>query len=182
MLLQLSTRLVAVACCCLIVLLGSVRAQNLDCPRDWVEYKGTVSCYKFHRYPLMNVQDARIRCAIDGAYLLAVESIAENNFIMDYLAKNDIEQRKWYTSGQELGERWVWTSTGAVFSYDQGFLDNYPMDMGTNLVYAYRCMIILMFIFFKLKNLKFNIKSWKMGMGERFGKRSTTIYMRDTDS
>jgi hypothetical protein len=60
-------------------------------------------------------------------------------FIQDYLSKNDIEQRKWYTSGQEIGERWVWTSTNAVFSYEQGFLEQYPMDIGSNLVYAYRC-------------------------------------------
>jgi hypothetical protein len=39
-------------------------SQNLECPRDWVEFKGTVSCYKFQRYPLMNVNDAKIRCGV----------------------------------------------------------------------------------------------------------------------
>ncbi len=29
-----------------------------------IEFKGTVSCYKFQRYPLMNVNDAKIRCAV----------------------------------------------------------------------------------------------------------------------
>ena len=60
-------------------------------------------------------------------------------FIQDYLSKNDIEQRKWYTSGQELSGRYVWTSTGAVFSFEKGFLDPLPEDVGSNIVYAYRC-------------------------------------------
>jgi hypothetical protein len=70
--------------------------------------------------------------------LTAVESITEHMFIRDYLAKNDIEQRRWYTSGQEVGDRWVWTSMGSVFSYDQGFLPLTQEDMGSSLVYAYR--------------------------------------------
>ena len=37
-----------------------------ECPRDWVEFKGTVSCYKFQRYPLMNFNDARTRCAVSS--------------------------------------------------------------------------------------------------------------------
>jgi hypothetical protein len=60
-------------------------------------------------------------------------------FIQDYLSKNDIEQRRWYTSGQEIGNRWTWSSTNAVFSYEQGFLEQGPTDIGNNLVYAYRC-------------------------------------------
>jgi hypothetical protein len=68
-----------------------------------------------------------------------VESLAEHMFVQDYLSKNDIEQRRWYTSGQEMGGRWIWTSTGAVFSFDMGFLTYDPNDQGTNLVYAYKC-------------------------------------------
>lgn len=60
-------------------------------------------------------------------------------FIQDYLSKNDIEQRKWYTSGQEMSNRWTWTSINAVFSFEQGFLEALPDDVGTNVVYAYRC-------------------------------------------
>ena len=77
--------------------------------------------------------------------MLAVESITEHMFIKNYLSHNDIEQRKWYTSGQELGGRWTWTSIQAVFSYDQGFLDSSSSPTstsvyayGTNLVYDYR--------------------------------------------
>lgn len=61
-------------------------------------------------------------------------------FIQEYLSNNDIEQRKWYTSGQEAGNRWMWTSINAVFSYEQGFLADNPEDQGTNIVYAYRCI------------------------------------------
>ena len=67
-----------------------------------------------------------------------MESISEDMFIKDWLRKNDIEQRQWYTSGQEIGERWTWTSISAVFSYEQGFLSRAPADLGSNLVYAYR--------------------------------------------
>ena len=35
-----------------------------ECPKDWVELKATVSCYKFIRYPLLNVNDAKRRCAV----------------------------------------------------------------------------------------------------------------------
>lgn len=60
-------------------------------------------------------------------------------FIQDYLSDNDIEQRKWYTSGIDSGGRWVWSSTTAVFSYDQGWLSTATqLDVGSNLVYAYR--------------------------------------------
>lgn len=59
-------------------------------------------------------------------------------FIKEWLRKNDIEQRQWYTSGQEIGSRWTWTSIDAVFSYEQGFLNESPFDQGSNLVYAYR--------------------------------------------
>ena len=75
----------------------------------------------------------------DGAFLIAVESITEHMFLQDYLSKNDVEQRKWYTSGQEINNRWSWTSINSVFSFEQGFLDPLPDDLGTNLVYAYRC-------------------------------------------
>ncbi len=108
------------------------------CPKEWVEFKGTVSCYRFQRYPLMNVEDARVRCQNDGATLLSVESLSEHMFIKDWLRKNDIEQREWYTSGQDLGERWTWTSLNAVFSFELGFLPDTPYDQGSNLVYKYR--------------------------------------------
>ena len=62
-------------------------------------------------------------------------------FIQEYLSKNDIGQRRWYTSGQEIGGRWIWTTTNAVFTYDQGFLPSAQTDMGSNVVYAYRCML-----------------------------------------
>jgi hypothetical protein len=60
-------------------------------------------------------------------------------FIKDYLSKNDIEQRRWYTSGQDIGSRWTWTSINAVFSYEQGFLESNTDDLGSYLVYFYRC-------------------------------------------
>lgn len=66
-------------------------------------------------------------------------------FIQDYLSKSDIEQRKWYTSGQEVNSRYVWTSTNAVFSFDKGFLEQLPEDVGTNIVYAYRCKYLRKF-------------------------------------
>lgn len=78
-------------------------------------------------------------------------------FIQDYLSKNDIEQRRWYTSGLEIGGRWIWTSTNAVFSFDLGFLTFDPNDQGSNLVYAYKCtdrfknIIRILFIIEKLK-------------------------------
>lgn len=72
---------------------------------------------------------------------MAVESLAEDMFIKDYLAKSDIEQRRWYTSGQEAGGRWTWSSTGAIFSYELGFLNFDPNDQGINLVYAYKCKL-----------------------------------------
>ncbi len=146
--------------------LHSFTFLTLECPRDWVEYKGTVSCYKFQRYPLLNVNDAKTRCAVswlaqillkyfnriklnyifflksDGASLVSVESLQEHMFIQNYLSKNDIEQRRWYTSGQEIGNRWVWTSTGGVFGFEQGFLPSIATDQGTVLVYAYSCMYI----------------------------------------
>jgi hypothetical protein len=75
----------------------------------------------------------------DGASLVSVESLQEHMFIQNYLSKNDIEQRRWYTSGQEIGNRWVWTSTGGVFGFEQGFLPTIATDQGTVLVYAYSC-------------------------------------------
>ena len=75
--------------------------------------------------------------------MVAVESLTEHMFIQDYLTKNDIEQRKWYTSGQEVGNRWIWTSINAVFSYEQGFLQPSPYDIGANIVYSYRCKSII---------------------------------------
>jgi hypothetical protein len=120
--------------------------NTLNCPSDWVEFKGTVSCYKFQRYPLMNINDAKSRCATDGAYLLAVESITEHMFIQEYLKNNDIEQRRWYTSGESISGRWTWSSTKAVFNYEQGFLDtktNQFQNIGQYLTYAYECNIEL---------------------------------------
>lgn len=76
---------------------------------------------------------------MDGASLVSVESLSEDNFIKEYLANNDVEQRRWYTSGQESGGRWIWTSTNAIFSYELGFLNYDPNDQGSNLVYAYKC-------------------------------------------
>lgn len=111
---------------------------TLECPKDWVELKSTVSCYKFQRYPLLTVNEARQRCQSDGAYLLAVESIIEHMFIQRYLADTDIEQRKWYTSGSEAAGRWTWASINAPFSYDQGWLQSTQFDIGSNLVYVYR--------------------------------------------
>lgn len=83
----------------------------------------------------------------DGAYLIAVESINEHMFIQKYLSQNDIEQRMWYTSGQEIASRWVWSSTDAVFSYDKGFLPPVVTDVGSYLVYAYRRKYFLLEIF-----------------------------------
>jgi hypothetical protein len=60
-------------------------------------------------------------------------------FIQNYLSNNDIEQRKWYTSGQDIGGRWSWTSLNMVFGYDAGWLRTPNQnDIGSNLVYAYR--------------------------------------------
>ena len=78
-------------------------------------------------------------------------------FIQDYLSKNDIEQRKWYTSGQEIGNRWTWTSINAVLSYDQGFLDETSDFYGSYLAYYYKCIDNFLFIVI-LFNFMFEIK------------------------
>ena len=74
---------------------------------------------------------------LDGAFLVSLESLAEDMLIKEYLSQNDIEQRQWYTSGRDIGGRWTWTSTGALFSY--GFLNSDSNDQGSYLVYAYKC-------------------------------------------
>jgi len=105
-------------------------------------------------------------------------------FIQSYLSKNDIEQRRWYTSGQEIGNRWVWTSTGGVFGFEQGFLPTIATDQGTVLVYAYSCKSNVLFVsnylFFDAKEiLKFI--SWRMGLGQRLGQRRVSIYMQNSN-
>lgn len=109
-----------------------------ECPKDWIEFKNTISCYKFQRYPLLSVAEAKKQCEVDGASLLSVESLIEHMFIQNYLSQNDIEQRKWYTSGVETAGRWTWSSTNSIFSYEQGWLKSTQFDIGTILVYGYR--------------------------------------------
>ncbi len=70
---------------------------------------------------------------------MSVESLAEHKSIQDYLSHNDIEQRRWYTSGQYIGGRWVWSSTNAYFAFEQGWLPTVTLyDVGSTLTYAYR--------------------------------------------
>ena len=38
--------------------------KKKGCPRDWIEFKGTVSCYKFQRYPLLTVDEAKASCLV----------------------------------------------------------------------------------------------------------------------
>ena len=115
---------------------------------------------------------------MDGAFLVTVESLAEDMFIKEYLSHNDIEQRRWYTSGQDIGGRWTWTSTGAIFSYELGFLTFDPNDQGSNLVYAYKCMNpILNRVSLFVINILFNLYSWCLGLDQRFGNGVETVHL-----
>jgi hypothetical protein len=41
-----------------------IRFVQLECPKDWVRFKSSGSCYKFQRYPRLNVGEAKQSCAV----------------------------------------------------------------------------------------------------------------------
>ncbi|KAL4226978.1 Contactin-3 [Mactra antiquata] len=97
----------------LIVFIGGTLAQFYTCPEGWLTKDNR--CYQFVHYPIRNYDDAAYMCQKNGAILLSVETIQENDFVADYLKRADKLHYQWYTSGERDPSstvfRYVWTAT-----------------------------------------------------------------------
>ncbi|KAK7092363.1 contactin-3-like [Littorina saxatilis] len=76
---------------------GSHAQTIFDCPNMWENFGSF--CYKFVGDFPMKFDDAAGACSEDGAGLLYVDSIEENNYIRNRLETGDPFQRTWLTSG-----------------------------------------------------------------------------------
>ncbi|XP_061177623.1 contactin-like [Saccostrea echinata] len=113
-----------------VLLVGLTAAQRLlDCPVDWFSYND--HCYKFQIYPKRTYEEAVKTCEGYGAALVSVNSVDENNFIVQKLRTIDQWRSLWYTSGvhQDGIVRWNGDGTRAssIFWINAAHRDLEPM-------------------------------------------------------
>ncbi|XP_060606176.1 C-type lectin domain family 10 member A-like [Ruditapes philippinarum] len=98
----------------LCILLLGVQKSAAECPNGWTRFND--SCYSFGHHDVTFLEATRF-CSHYNAYLVIIESDAENKFIASVLEELN-SNRHWIGLTDEIVEgTWKWYSTDKVANY-----------------------------------------------------------------
>ncbi|XP_026011319.1 ladderlectin-like [Astatotilapia calliptera] len=103
----------------------AVKLQHGNCPTYWWSFNGR--CYKYVATP-KSWSDAEFYCLSQGAHLVSIHNMEEDNFVRSLIRNSDPDERATWIGLSDIHRegRWMWSDGSVVdfFNWKKGEPNN----------------------------------------------------------